>query len=107
MADLPARPSGTTTGTLMVVSGFMNLLWSGSFLLCLPCVGGAALFPALVGIAELVIGITILGREPTDRVRAVSILGLLAGVLTANPFSTGLEIAALVTQSKKPEQIEG
>jgi len=104
MADA-GRPTGTTAGTLMVVSGGSNLLWAG--LMSLTCLGPFAILPALAGIAELVVGLTIIGRHPHSRVQLVSLLGLLSGMLTANPVSLGLEIAALVTQARNPKQLEG
>lgn len=107
MADgTDARPTGTTAGTLMVVSGAFNLMWaSGVFLI--PCIGTFAVLPALAGIAELVVGTAILGKVPNARVQLVSLLGLISGILVFNPVSVGLEVASLVTQSRKPKQIEG
>ncbi|MEN0062565.1 MAG: hypothetical protein AAGA48_10480 [Myxococcota bacterium] len=108
MADVEEpRPSGTTTGTLMVVSGATNLMWSGAVFWCVPCFGTVAAFPAIVGIAEIVVGAAVIGREPSSRVQLVSLLGLISGVITANPFSIGLELGALVTQSNKPKELEG
>lgn len=106
MADAE-RPAGTTTGTLMVVSGGANLLWALSIWFA-PCIGSLAIVPALAGIAELVVGSTILGKNPSSRVQLVSALGLVSGVLTMNPVSVGLEIAALITQGRNPpKQLEG
>ncbi len=105
MAD-DERPSGTTAGTLMVVSGAFNLLWSGGVWSL--CLGPLAVVPVIAGIAEMVVGSAILGRNPHERVRLVSILGMVAGLLAINPVSVGLEIASLVSQSRgQPKQIEG
>lgn len=107
MAETGApRPTGTTAGTLMVVSGGANLLWATAMAF-VPCIGTIAVLPAVAGVLELIVGTTILGRHPSNRVQLVSVLGLLSGILTVNPVSVGLEIAALVTQSNKPKQLEG
>jgi len=99
------HPAGTTAGTLMVISGSANLLSAAA--ISFTCLGPLAVVPALAGIAELVVGLAIMGRHPNSRVQLVSVLGLLAGFFTANPVSMGLEIASLITQARNPRQLEG
>ncbi|MEO0600510.1 MAG: hypothetical protein AAF211_03685 [Myxococcota bacterium] len=104
--DRRARPTGTTAGTLMVVSGAANMMWA-SAVIWIPCIGTLAVLPGVIGLMEVIVGTTILGKQPSERVRMVSALGLLSGLLTMNPVSAGLEVVALITQSNKPKQLEG
>ncbi len=97
-----APPDYKTAGTLMMVSGIINLLTAGVWTLALIwlCVGILWVVPLGVAFGEFVVGVAVMNGTPHSQAKTASVLGLIAGVLNMNVFSIVLEIIALVKLGK-------
>lgn len=96
------RDRSTMAGTLMIVSGLFTVLASAGGLFGLFWFCGVGLFwllPMLVGAGEIAVGAAIMGGVPNERVRTMSVLGILAALMCGNLLGVALEIGALVLVS--------
>lgn len=103
-----------TAGTLMLVAGIVNILWSivmalfifvyasaiaistfGIGIVCYACMLWP-LLPFAGGVAELVTGIRIMGGTRVPGARIVSIGGLISAALNLAMIQVVLEVVALV-----------
>jgi hypothetical protein len=96
--------SYTTAGVLMIISGLFTAMASLALVggLIWVCVGVFWILPLIVGIVEIGVGALMLGGSVQPRARAVSILGIVAALLSGNLIGLVCEIVAMV-QLGSPE----
>jgi hypothetical protein len=100
--------NSTVAGSLMIASGALTVLASAGLFLAFiwVCVGAFWLLPMGVGLAEMVVGLAIMGGRPTHRVQMLSALGILSALACGNLIGVGLEVVSLVLVSKATPQLE-
>jgi len=88
-----------TAGILMLVSGILTTLTSLGLVIGLfwLCIGFFWVLTLAVGIAEIVIGATILGGGKQPMAGTVAILGIIGALLCGNMIGLICEIIALVS----------
>ena len=95
----------------MIICGGFNMLAAFLWILALGwmCMGLLWIFPLTLGVWEVVIGIAVRKGIPRPTVRIVSILGMLASLLTCNPLSIILEVVvlSLLTSKKMDGFLDG
>lgn len=104
MGAMTTTERSTTAGALMIVSGLLTVLASSALFLSFVwvCVGIVWLLPLAVGIGEIAVGAAIMGGQPNNRVRAVSVLGILSALACGNLIGVALEVGSLVMVSTAP-----
>jgi hypothetical protein len=92
-----APPEYRNAGTMMLISGVLNLLISLGLIggLIWIAVGCFWILTLAVGIFEIVIGLAMASGERRDNAKLVSIAGLVAAILCGNLISLVLEIIVL------------
>lgn len=88
-----------TAGILMLVSGILTTLTSLGLILGLfwLCIGFFWVITLAIGIAEIVIGASILGGGRQPMASTVAILGVIGALLAGNMIGLVCEIVALVS----------
>lgn len=96
-----APPEYKTAGTLMLISGVLNILASAAWILFLIwfCVGAFWFIPLGVAIAELVVGIGVASGNPNRGAKVTSIIGIVNSLLCMNIVSLVLQIIAFTKLS--------
>lgn len=96
-----APPEYKTAGTLMLISGILNVLAACAwiFVLIWVCVGAFWFIPLGVAIAELVVGIGVASGNPNRGAKVTSIIGIVNSLLCMNIASLILQIIAFTKLS--------
>lgn len=97
MDAMTAPADYKTAGTLMIVSGVLNLMASFAFIgiFIWVCVGAFWFVTLGLAIFELVIGIGVSSGQPKGNAKTVAILGIINSVLCGNVIGLILQIIAL------------
>lgn len=101
-ANATTASNSTLAGALMIGSGVLTIMAAFGWFIGLiwVCVGVLWLIPLAVGVAEVFVGAAIMGGTPSERVRTVSVLGILAALFCGNLLGVVLEVTALVVMAK-------
>lgn len=99
---VPAQSASSAAGVLMIVSGATTALASIGFIVAWSwfLVGLLWVVPLVVGLGEVLVGVSILGARPKARVRNVSAAGLVSALVSANLLGVVLEVIAQVLLSR-------
>ena len=86
-----------TAGTLMIVSGVLNLLASLALVgtLIWICVGAFWMVTLGLAVWEIVTGIAVSGGQPKHNAKTVAIIGIVNSLLCGNVIGLVLQIIAM------------
>lgn len=97
MTEMTPPSDYKTAGTLMIVSGVLNLLASLALIgtLIWVCVGAFWMVTLGLAIWELVTGIAVSGGQPKANAKTVAIIGIINSLMCGNIIGLVLQIIAM------------